>query len=290
MTALDVLWQTPDAAVAGGESRRTLAEPLSLVHFYGGPLSIALHADRPTIVANFVTTLDGVASFNEPGAAGGGPISGRFGPDRRLMGLLRVASDVVLLGAGTVRGSPRGGWTARDVDPELAADYGRARRTLGLAPQPTTVIVTSSGDLDVSRHGLARPDVPVMVLTTTRGLAKLPAGSASERVSLVAAGDAKVETAAMIGDLHARGARLVICEGGPHLLGQLLADNAVDELFLTIAPQVAGRSAESHRLALVEGQAFSVPAAPWSSLVSVRRAGSHLFLRYRFDRGNGSAR
>lgn len=283
MTALDVLWQEPDAEVSVSDTSRALAEPMSLVRFYGGPLSIALRTDRPTIVANFVSTLDGVVSFAEPGAAGGGPISGSFGPDRRLMGLLRAMSDAVLVGAGTVRAARRGGWTARDVDPSLAADYTRARRRLGLAPQPTTVVVTGTGDIDTGHRGLAQPDVPVVILTTTRGLAAFPAGAANERLHLVVAGEREVETAAVVADLHARGARLAVCEGGPHLLGRLLADGVIDELFLTIAPQIAGRAADKPRLALVEEQAFSVVGAPWSSLVSVRRAGSHLFLRYRFD-------
>jgi hypothetical protein len=55
----------------------------------------------------------------------------------------------------------------------------------------------------------------------------------------------------------------------------------LDELFLTVAPQVAGRDAAAHRLALVEGAAFDLATAPWAELGSVRRSGDHLFLRYR---------
>jgi riboflavin biosynthesis pyrimidine reductase len=301
MTALEVLWEAPaagavpDTDVAPGadpvqdadtaperNSRRSLSEPASLVEFYGGPLPIPLRSDRPTIVANFVSTLDGVVSFGEPGAAGGSPVSGSFAPDHRLMGMLRAMADEVMVGAGTVRAARRGGWTPRDADPDLAGDYAQARRALGLAPQPTTVVVTASGRLDFDCHGLALPDVPVRVLTTARGLASLPAGVASERVQVVAAGEERVETGALITDLSASGSRLVVCEGGPHLLGRLIADGVIDELFLTVAPQVAGRAPDKERLALVEGKAFSVAGAPWGSLVSVRRSGSHLFLRYRF--------
>jgi riboflavin biosynthesis pyrimidine reductase len=63
----------------------------------------------------------------------------------------------------------------------------------------------------------------------------------------------------------------------------MLRDRLIDELFLTIAPQIAGRSESTPRLGLVEGAAFTVDAAPWSRLVDLRRSGDHLFARYRFE-------
>jgi riboflavin biosynthesis pyrimidine reductase len=79
------------------------------------------------------------------------------------------------------------------------------------------------------------------------------------------------------------GARLVLCEGGPHLIGDLMGAGMVDVLFLTIAPQVAGRDDRAPRLGFVAGRAFPIAEAPWAGLVSVRRAADHLFLRYRLD-------
>ena len=55
----------------------------------------------------------------------------------------------------------------------------------------------------------------------------------------------------------------------------------VDELFLTLAPQVAGRDSDLHRLSLVEGHAFMPVDALWATLLSVKLADSHLLLRYR---------
>ena len=81
--------------------------------------------------------------------------------------------------------------------------------------------------------------------------------------------------------LRDRGLEVVVCEGGPNLLGGLIGAGLVDELFLTVAPQVAGRSPDAPRLALVEGLAFAIDDAPWARLISVMRAESHLFLRYR---------
>jgi riboflavin biosynthesis pyrimidine reductase len=80
-------------------------------------------------------------------------------------------------------------------------------------------------------------------------------------------------------------AGLVLHEGGPALFGQSLADDAIDELFLTLAPQVAGRILAHFRPALVMNAQFLPGNAPWLNLLSVKRAGDHLYLRYRVPAG-----
>jgi len=110
---LEVLYDADNAGVidadairgshAPATAERALPAASSLATFYGGPLRIPLRADRPTIVANFVSTLDGVVSFGDPGAAGGSAVSGGSAEDHRLMGLLRTLGDAVMVGAGTVR-------------------------------------------------------------------------------------------------------------------------------------------------------------------------------------------
>jgi riboflavin biosynthesis pyrimidine reductase len=79
--------------------------------------------------------------------------------------------------------------------------------------------------------------------------------------------------------LHGRGFRLVLSEGGPALFGKLLARRMVDEVFLTLAPQLVGRHADSARLGLVEDVVLA--PAPWGRLQGVMRSNDHLFLRYR---------
>ena len=63
-------------------------------------------------------------------------------------------------------------------------------------------------------------------------------------------------------------------------MGQLVDADLLDELFLTIAPQLAGRGS-GERLGLVEGIGLEPPEARWQALTSVRRSRDHLFLRYR---------
>ena len=117
-----------------------------------------MRADRPTIVSNFVSTIDGVVAFDTEGRTGGREISGASTPDRFLMGLLRATADAVLNGAGTVRSGAHHRWTPAYVYPPAAEAYAAWRRELGLAAaQPTTVIVSATGSIDPGHPGLNDP-------------------------------------------------------------------------------------------------------------------------------------
>lgn len=265
-------------------ARDRTADGPALESRYGGPLSIPLRDDRPTLIGNFVSTLDGVVSYATPEAAGGGEISGFFEPDRFVMGLLRSLADAVLVGAGTVRAAPEERWTPEGVHPASADAFSSLRERLGLRRQPMTVVVTASGALALTHPGLADPELDVLVITTEAGAARLADRPIPAHVDVRAFGRA-VAPGDLLSALAERGAHLVLCEGGPHLIGQLVEARLIDELFLTVAPQIAGRASHAPRLGLVEGLAFEVDRAPWGRLVDVRLAGSHLFTRYHLDGG-----
>jgi riboflavin biosynthesis pyrimidine reductase len=261
---LDLLWA---ALGALGPATDPVTEA------YGGtPLFPSPHDGHPAVVANFVSTLDGVVSYATPEAAGGGEISGFFATDRFVMALLRSHADAVLIGAGTVRAAPDERWTAADVYPHAADAFAAIRRAHDLPAQPSTVVMTSSGDLDPAHPGLSDPEIPVVVAHAAETADRQFAPNV-ERLRVSGVAD-------LLTTLHARGMRLVLCEGGPHLMAELLRERTVDELFLTVAPQIAGRSGDRRRLALVEGLAFDVADAPWWELRTIHRAGQHLFLRY----------
>ncbi len=276
---VEPLWlaakEPADVDVRGGEL------PAELRSRYSAPLSIPLRPDRPTIVANFVSTLDGVVALDRIGSSGGREISGGFEPDRFVMGLLRATADAVLVGAGTVRASRSHGWTPAHAHAASAQGFAAWRRRLGLDTRsPATVIVTASGSLEVDDLPDAA-QAPVIVVTTPDGARRLGRRPPAHHVEVVPVGRGDtipVET--LIAFLDARGFRLVLSEGGPALFGQLLEAGLVDEVFLTLAPQLAGRSGSAQRLSLVEGTALA-PAAPWGRLQSVLRSENHLFLRYR---------
>jgi riboflavin biosynthesis pyrimidine reductase len=282
--SLEPLWDAPEPVVDAVDRRGGLLPP-PLAARFPGELSIDLRADRPTVIANFVTSLDGVVAMG-PGetSTGGAEISGSSESDRLMMALLRGLADVVVIGAGTLRAGHRQVWTAAHIQPTLAETIASWRGELWLTPQPTTIVVTASGNLDVTHAGLNAPGVPVIVATTRAGadrLATLPI-SGNVRVEVVGDGD-RVPAGALLEIVRGTGARVALCEGGPHLFGELLRARLVDELFLTVAPQVAGRDPAVHRLGLVEGTSFGEGRGRWAILASVRRAGDDLFLRYRFE-------
>jgi riboflavin biosynthesis pyrimidine reductase len=80
--------------------------------------------------------------------------------------------------------------------------------------------------------------------------------------------------------LRTRGLEVILTEGGPHLMGQLIDGGVLEEAFLTISPVIAGRDSEK-RLGMVEGVELLPKVGVWGSLLSARRHGDYLFLRYR---------
>jgi riboflavin biosynthesis pyrimidine reductase len=275
--ALEVLF---DGSAAEGTSTRGGEMPVELARRYGGPLVVPLRPDRPTFVANFVATVDGVVALGSGDLSGGGLISGFHEPDRFVMALLRAVADVVVIGAGTLRGSTSHRWTPAHVQPALAGELAEWRRAMGLSAQPTTIVVSGSGQLPVDHPGLNDPAVPVVIATTPSGAAHLRGSGLPGHVAVEAIGDGEsLSGLDILGLVACQGARVALSEGGPHLLGELVAADLLDELYLTVAPQIVGRDAD--RIGLVEGISLAPDAARWQELVSVRRSGHHLFLRYR---------
>ncbi len=269
---------------------QTLPESPDLLTLYG-PLQFPFHPGKPYIVGNFVSTLDGVVSLNIPGESGGGPISGSNPHDHLVMGLLRAVADAVIVGAGTLRAvSPEHRWTADYIYPPLASAYQRLRTSLSKEEQPLNVIVTARGEVDLSLPLFQQGLVPVCLVTTPQGEKRLRTQGIPRDVRIVCVpGETQ--------DLHAqemiqavcqvRACHLILVEGGPHVLETFLAEQLLDELFLTLAPQVAGRDGQSERPGLVTGQLFAPEHPRWGKLISVKRGGSHLFLRYAFQTQEG---
>lgn len=76
------------------------------------------------------------------------------------------------------------------------------------------------------------------------------------------------------------GVQILLHEGGPTLFGQFVAAEAVDELFVTLSPQIAGRVAHTIRPGMVQGVEFVPNRAPWFQLLSIKEKAGHLYLRY----------
>ncbi|MFL5272908.1 MAG: dihydrofolate reductase family protein [Anaeromyxobacteraceae bacterium] len=260
---------------------RLLPLPSELAALYGA-LRLPARPDRAHVYTNFVSSVDGVVVLDPPRGTGG-DISGRDPHDRAVMALLRAAADAVVIGAGTLRAEPKHLWTADRLAGEYADACRALRAALGKAPQPLQLVVTASGDLDLGLRVFGG-EAPVLVATTPTGAARLRARSSALRVAVAGERGVDLRTARAAAGLGAGTA--VLCECGPTLHAEFLAQRAVDELFLTVAPSLVGRPRDVTAFGLVEGRLLGTDHR--GTLVSARRRASMLFLRYAVDGGDPS--
>jgi len=262
--------------------------PEGLRRRYDGDLSFP-HApeERPYCVANFVSTLDGVVSFNIPGQLEGAQISESNEEDRFIMGLLRASADAVLVGSGTLQAvGPQGTWLPESVYPAAEDLYRKYRTEVLRRPEyPLVVVVTGTGGVDLASAVFHTPRTRVLILTTEQGKRRLSqSGSealASVEVKALSDAEKGISPSAILTLLKRdAGVELLLHEAGPTLFGEFLADRLMDELFLTVAPQIAGRVAAHPRPGLVANVEFSPATAPWWKLLSTKSAADYIFLRY----------
>lgn len=184
---------------------------------------------RPWVLVNMIASLDGAIAVAGRSGGLGAPA------DKAMFRALRAVADVVLVGAGTVRAE---GYGPPRVSPEVTA----ARLARGQAAAPRLAVVTRSLDLDLTAPLFTEATPPpVLVVCEATPAERRRAASAVAEV-VVAGGDA-VDLTLGLAPLHELGARVVVCEGGPQLNGDLVAADLVDEWDLTMSPILVGGSA-----------------------------------------------
>jgi riboflavin-specific deaminase-like protein len=216
--------------------------------------------NRPYVVVNFVASADGKATFEGRSGKLGGDT------DSALFHRLRTQVDAVLVGSGTLR-AERYGRIVRD--PELRA----AREAEGLAPDPLACVVSRSLSLPLDIPLFQDPEQRTIVFTSSDE--RLEGAGPGVSVERLRAEELTMTRALEV--LHARYAvRSVLCEGGPTVFGALLGEELVDELFLSLAPRIAGGGEAP---TIVEG----MPLAELLELelVWVLEAEGEMFIRYR---------
>jgi len=219
-------------------------------------------AERPHVAVNMIASVDGRAAIR----ARSGGLSAAA--DRAVFHALRALADAVLVGAGTAR-SERYGRMIRDPATR------RAREQAGRSAEPLACIVSARLALDATLPLLSEPEARVVIVTASER--SLPAVPASVEYVRAATPDHALDIPAALRGLHERfGARDVLCEGGPSLNADLFAAGAVDELFLSLAPTVAGGD---DPLRIVGPSAALQPVS--LELVGAFLVDSFLFLHYR---------
>ena len=218
--------------------------------------------DRPYLVLNMVSTLDGRITIDGRSGAIGDEA------DRELFFGLRTQADAVMVGAGTIRAERYGRLVRK---PER-----RARRVAeGLEPDPLAIVVSARLRLPEDVPLLQDEHSTVAVLTAS-----------GEEL-----GDTRAKLHYLRGppgiDLELRpllqrlrtefGVRSILCEGGPTLNESLIREGLVDELFLSLAPKLAG----GPPLTILSGEPLPEPLL--AELVWLFEHNGHLFGRYRLQ-------
>jgi riboflavin biosynthesis pyrimidine reductase len=201
---------------------------------------------------------------------------------------LRASADGIIVGARTIHDlSPESLWIPEYTYPDAKLLYTEYRlNVLHQSDYPLLVIVSGSGRLELERAVFRTPRVRTVVITTSAGKDELLRRGAttlsSVEVCALNSSGGSIPPLSILRLLNMQfGIRILLHEGGPTLFGQFLAAKLVDELFLTLSPQIAGRKGDAIRPALVQGVQFVPDCAPWFQLLSVKQKAEHLYLRYR---------
>ena len=242
----------------------------------------------------FVTTIDGVAVPLESGQRGGSeialrhlknnPIAAGGLADNRALQYGWATADAVLGGAGILRENPAATWYPRDKDLQ---DLLRSRK-------PVRAVVTGSGEVDL-KHPVFNPKKDQwkpIIFTTRKGEGKLKnqakrlkanSNNSLQPPETYAIGDTSVDLAKAVGILKRDyKTKLLDIQGGPILAGGAVKAMLVDEVRLTVSPQIMGdlNSKGRRRPGFVTGVHFGLEDSPLSELGAIGVSGSHIFLRY----------
>lgn len=251
---------TDDRFVTCGSAAPAPIDARALVAAMG--LRESAPAGRPRVAAVMIAAPDGLAAMNGRSGGLGSP------EDRALLREMRAWADIVLVGSRTMRAERYG----RLLD----ADHRGVREELGLPVEVRVATVARDlATLPVEEARIfAEPGAPVTVWTGSP-LEAVPDPACAADVDVVRAGADDLALPAVIAGLGTRyGARLVVTEGGPTLLRELVAAGLLDDLILTVAPFLVGGDGPT----LLGGDALPDPAA--LTVRGLYRAGNHLFVHY----------
>jgi riboflavin-specific deaminase-like protein len=180
------------------------------------------HDERPRLISNFIQTLDGRIAVEGSSRTLGSEY------DTAMLVGLRGRADALMIGAGTLRAERYG-----RVIPDPAKR--ERREALGLHADPLMVLISGRMDLPWDAGLFTNGSGAVLVFTTSE--TEPPATATPVEV---VRHERRIDLVAAMSDLRQRGIRSVLCEGGPHLHGDLIAEDLIDEMFVTHSPKLVG--------------------------------------------------
>ena len=188
--------------LAGPDGPRDDVTDADLASLYAAP-------STPWVRANMISTTDGAATGDD-GRSGSinNPV------DKRVFDTLRGLADAVVVGAGTA----------------AAEGYGPADRPI--------VLVSRTGRVPERLRGAEPGRVLLATCGAAPGLDRARDALGAEHCLVL--GGHRVDLTQLRTRLAERGWSHLLCEGGPHLLRDLLDQGVLDELDATVVPRLVG--------------------------------------------------
>jgi riboflavin biosynthesis pyrimidine reductase len=214
--------------------------------------------DRPWVQVNFVSSADGACEVSGDSEFLSDPL------DQEVLAAARNTADVVLVGART---AVAGNYQSIPTDPAC-------RISEGLTARPALAVVSGRCSLPPESPLFADPELRPTVFTCEAAPGEQRRALLRAGVDVISAGEDRVDLDVVLAELDRRGHRRIDCEGGPHLFASLIEACLVDELRLTVAPQLVG--GHGGRVAAGSVPAQRIPL----QLISVMHGGGAAFLRY----------
>jgi len=186
----------------------------------------------PAVIGNMVMTQNGEATIDGKASPIGTPV------DRFVLGRLRTSVDVLLSGTGTL--------LAEDVTAVMPEAEAARRVAAGRNPRLLVALVATElawDDQVLAKRFFTDARFDRLILTGTRATPahiRRVEALGVEVVRVDAGSDGRPDVRAALRALGARGARLVLTEGGPRVLASLLRERLVGDYFLTTSPLVTG--------------------------------------------------
>jgi len=169
--------------------------------------------DRPNkyVLTNMVRSIDGSYKVNENSSS----LSNK--QDRILLRHLRSLCDVILVGAETVR----------KENYKVPANNGERQVRLAIISES----LNFSSDLEIMKQNEVKP-----IIYTSNELHRK--SEVNEFAEIVYIDNFSVKK--VIDHLQINSLQTVLCEGGPSVINQLTKYDLIDEINLTISPQMVG--------------------------------------------------
>jgi len=234
-------------------------EAVDLAILYGADQRQSDIKDRPWVLANMISSLDGAIAIDGVSGGLGGPA------DKAVFVAIRSVPDVILVGSGTV--------VAENYRrPQTSPETQELRVSRGQSALPRIAIVSGSLSIEAD-HQVFDSDARPMVIT--HGQSPLDRRKAlSEVADVLVAGDSHVDLSHALRSLKEDGANTVLLEGGPTLNGAMAAADLIDEMSISVAPWLVGGNASR----MLAGSHTPDPRS--MRLDRVLHQDGYLFLRY----------